>query len=69
MKKHLKYLVQFCDKEASWQPANNLTNHNRLLADFYVQYPIKPGLKCNVIITGPTNHRLHVIQSRKPAYT
>lgn len=41
--KHLKYLVQFRGVEASWQPANNLTNCDGLLADFHTRYPDKPG--------------------------
>lgn len=41
--KHLKYLVQFRCEEASWQPADNLTNCDRLLADFHSRYPEKPG--------------------------
>lgn len=41
--KYLKYLVQFRGEEASWQLANNLTNCDRLLANFHTRYPDKPG--------------------------
>ena len=41
--KHLKYLVQFRGEPASWQPSANLTNCDRLLADFHFRYPEKPG--------------------------
>ncbi len=41
--KNLKYLVQFCSEEASWQLADNLTNYIKWLADFHSRYPDKPG--------------------------
>ena len=33
-----------------------------------IQYMDKMRFGCNVMVTGPTNHRLHVIQSYEPVY-